>query len=122
MAIAKLNSELAKQEIEVQKSKDFKPQVIEVELPEADLYVGTATGEYKIIHYTNASGKGLLILACLTISRDGKTIEVDVPISESKVGMFNDKQEVNFSVTRKTPNDLKRVKFLAVAEETPVNS
>ena len=110
-----LTSEIALAKIADLETKGYKFTSIEIELPISETpYTCTANGKYKVIDYTNAKGKGLLVLACGVISHEGKSIDVDIPTTKSKVGMFKDKMEVQFTVTKKDENSPKRVKFVGI--------
>jgi hypothetical protein len=121
MAVKTTNShEETLQVISEKESAGFKTQSFEVELEASEVpYVGTCTGEFKVIDYVNTSGKGLLILLCTNVNGT----PIDIPITKSKIGMFNKGMEVNLSVTRKdnVATNPKRVKFLEIKEETTVN-
>jgi hypothetical protein len=113
-----LTSELATAKITDLETKGYKFTSIETELPVSDVaYVGTSNGLYKVIDFVNKSGKGLLVLACGTISHGGNTVEIDIPITKSKIGMFKAGMEVQFTVTRKTESDPKRIKFIGLNDD-----
>ena len=113
-----LTSEIALNKIADFESKGYKFTSIEIELPVSDSpYTATANGKYKVIDYVNAKGKGLLVLACGTISFNNTIVDVDIPTTKSKIGMFKDKMEVQFTVTRKSESDPKRVKFVGIAND-----
>lgn len=109
MAITKKNAADCLASIAEKKAKGYLPSTFEILLDVATGYTGIVTG-YKDVEYTNAKGKGLIIFVCADIEFNGKVENVDIPITESKVGMWNEGETVTFDVTKEESKP-KRVKL-----------
>jgi hypothetical protein len=119
MAISeKLSAQVLKEQNKVSDAAGFKPMQFETVLP-VDTYNGTCTGMFKELQFTTKRGiKGRMNFAVCTveIASTGKTIEVDIPISDTEIDSCLTGSPVEFKVFHPDNDDTlpKRVKLITV--------